>query len=351
MPIEGRPRGPQFLFDTVTGRLWGYKSEDGSEIAFTFASSALAIFGNAPLLIGLGFPYSATFAAAGGTMPYSYSVVGSLPPGVALSAATGLLTGVTSAPGEYYFRIQATDAAAGTAVTPLFHVNVTGGRAALGLNGIPPTAATVGFPYVALFSGSGGVPPYSYALTGTLPAGLAFSTSTGAITGTPTTVQTATGLRVSVTDSAASAATALGSVFSIAVSATAPPPSDTRPRFGIGSATAGTASPAALLAAMTPLAGSSNGGKAGTFSLQTTSGNYGWYAAWATATSGGVVFTDATSAAGDWNGAGLSGANTGASPSPAASAVTFTDSNGYMWRLFRQDYPNANPSPSTWTAS
>jgi hypothetical protein len=45
----------------------------------------------------------------------------------------------------------------------------------------------VGSPYTQTVSASGGVAAYTYALTsGTLPAGLVFNSSTGAITGTPT---------------------------------------------------------------------------------------------------------------------------------------------------------------------
>ncbi|WP_162843852.1 putative Ig domain-containing protein, partial [Allorhizobium taibaishanense] len=50
------------------------------------------------------------------------------------------------------------------------------------------TAATVGTAYSQAITASGGTAPYSYAVTlGTLPAGLSLDTTTGAITGTPTT--------------------------------------------------------------------------------------------------------------------------------------------------------------------
>lgn len=47
---------------------------------------------------------------------------------------------------------------------------------------------------------SGGHPPYSAALTGTLPAGLSFNTTTGAITGTPLAAETAADLSITLTD-------------------------------------------------------------------------------------------------------------------------------------------------------
>ena len=47
---------------------------------------------------------------------------------------------------------------------------------------------------------SGGTPPYSYSVTGTLPAGLSLNTSTGAVTGTPTAIYAAANLVFSVKD-------------------------------------------------------------------------------------------------------------------------------------------------------
>ncbi|WP_162258305.1 autotransporter domain-containing protein, partial [Frateuria sp. Soil773] len=48
-------------------------------------------------------------------------------------------------------------------------------------------AATAGTPYpTATFGASGGVAPYSYALNGTLPAGLSFNVGSGTVAGTPT---------------------------------------------------------------------------------------------------------------------------------------------------------------------
>lgn len=56
-------------------------------------------------------------------------------------------------------------------------------------------AAIAAFDTGAYFTGA-----TSYALTGTLPAGLSFNTGTGVISGTPTAVETATGLYVTATN-------------------------------------------------------------------------------------------------------------------------------------------------------
>ena len=55
----------------------------------------------------------------------------------------------------------------------------------LRISGSPPEA-TAATPYAWSPSAAGGKRPYTFAIVGTLPAGLTFNTSTGAITGTPT---------------------------------------------------------------------------------------------------------------------------------------------------------------------
>lgn len=122
-----------------------------------------------------------------------------------------------------------------------------------------------------------------------------------------------------------------------------------RPRFFVAPADAHTSGTQAFLDAAT-LFGSA-GTKTGNFSIQTTANNYGWVAVPASVATGGVTFTDASNVPGDWNGAGLAGANSGASPVPAMSSVTFADTDGFVWRLFRMDFPNSQPTAGVWTIS
>jgi hypothetical protein len=124
---------------------------------------------------------------------------------------------------------------------------------------------------------------------------------------------------------------------------------DTRPLFGVAAANA-YLTPATLLAAMAPITGGANDGHAGTFNLTTTAGNYGWVAVQAANSAAGVHFNDGVGLGG-WSGAGLAGNNAGASPDPTTSTVTYTDGNGTVWRFFRQDFANANPTPAGYTLS
>lgn len=135
-------------------------------------------------------------------------------------------------------------------------------------------------------------------------------------------------------------------------SAAGTPEVSLKPKYGIGPAilSANTAGLSNLLGAMTDIPSSSNNGAAGTFTNTTTSGNYGYIAITEAAYAGvGLHIYDGTGYGG-WSGAGLSGNNTGASPDPTVTSVS-VEYNGVTWRIFRQDYVNADPSGGSYTIS
>lgn len=135
-----------------------------------------------------GVPYNQTITADGSVGPYSFAVTsGALPAGITL-APDGTLSGTPTRGGATGFTITATDATAAP---------YSGGRAysitvdvpALILPATTLPDGGTDAPYSAQINlASGGIAPYSYAVTsGQLPIGLSFSPG-GAITGTPTSV-------------------------------------------------------------------------------------------------------------------------------------------------------------------
>ncbi len=137
----------------------------------------------------LGTAYSQTITATGGTAPYTYAIVsGALPAGLALNGATGAIGGTPTAGGAFNFTVQATDATPNTG-TKAYTLNV--GTNSLTVNPASLPAGTQGVAYTQTMTASGGTAPYTFTIsTGALPAGLALNSTTGAITGTPTTTGT-----------------------------------------------------------------------------------------------------------------------------------------------------------------
>lgn len=136
----------------------------------------------------VGVPYSSAFVATGGTTPYTFAIIaGSLPPGLTLTPSTGAVTGTPTTAGTYSYTGQVTDAN-GLTVTASCSITVV---AALTGSCPSPSTIAVGVPFSGTVSASGGTPPYTFALTGgSLPPGLSLNTSTGVISGTPTTAGT-----------------------------------------------------------------------------------------------------------------------------------------------------------------
>jgi hypothetical protein len=96
--------------------------------------------------------YSATLQATGGTTPYTWSIIGSLPAGLSLNAGTGAITGTPTGVGTSSFTAQVTDANNTTAQRALsITVNpaIGGGIALVQANSIQGTAVgsvSVAFP-------------------------------------------------------------------------------------------------------------------------------------------------------------------------------------------------------------
>ncbi len=130
-------------------------------------------------------------AASGGTTPYVYSHSGTLPPGLALSASTGEVTGTPTAifpTAQVIFSVQDANAVvASTTSTVSFTVSAATPAITATANTTPQNL-TVGIAMASFapLTPGGGTAPYTYGIaTGTLPAGLSLDAATGAVTGTP----------------------------------------------------------------------------------------------------------------------------------------------------------------------
>ncbi len=129
----------------------------------------------------VGTAYSQTIATTGGTSPFRWSVAtGTLPGGLQLGAANGVLSGTPTTAGTFDFTLQALDNA-NTQARQQYTVTIVG----------PPVISTATLPrgalnaaYTASLAATGGEAPYTWSQAG-LPAGLTLDANSGEISGTP----------------------------------------------------------------------------------------------------------------------------------------------------------------------
>jgi hypothetical protein len=132
--------------------------------------------------------YSGTIGAAGGQPPYSFSVAsGQIPPGLAVDALTGAITGRPTQVGNFTFVIQVRDAA-GRDTQASYTIAITNTLTVIDPPILP--TASVGVAYRVTLTAAGGTAPYSWSATaGSLPAGLTFRPD-GSIEGTASSAAT-----------------------------------------------------------------------------------------------------------------------------------------------------------------
>lgn len=134
----------------------------------------------------IGKAYTASVAAKGGALPYTWSVPnGSAPLGLSL-AADGAITGTPTQNGLFGFVVKVTDNA-GQSATKQFVIDIGDASTLTITTASPLKTATEGESYSTQFEVKGGTAPYAWLISaGTLPKGLSLS-SDGKLTGTPTT--------------------------------------------------------------------------------------------------------------------------------------------------------------------
>lgn len=184
--ISGTPAAAgDYTFQlSVTDQLGGKATR-----AFTLTiNPGLSITTASPLPGGVaGTPYSTTLAAAGGTLPYTWSVTaetGGVPAGLTLDSATGKLSGTPTTAGSYQFTAVVSDAAQHRATKPL-SITIETPLAITTPSPLPD--GTVGKAYQLQLAATGGTQAYTWSLTaGALPAGITLDPAAGMLAGTPT---------------------------------------------------------------------------------------------------------------------------------------------------------------------
>ena len=164
----------------------GAGSVNSAPFAITISAA-----GSAPTLFTAQSPpngiistsYAYTFAANGSPAPTYSLASGSLPPGLTLNAANGLLSGVPSASGVFGPITLSAVNGFGSVISAPFTISVNAPPTAFSAQS--PTNGAIGTAYSYTFAANGFPSPSYTLVSGILPPGLTLS-PTGVLSGTPT---------------------------------------------------------------------------------------------------------------------------------------------------------------------
>jgi alcohol dehydrogenase (cytochrome c) len=182
--ITGTPgHGGQYGFDTKVADSMGHSAQASCNITVTPLPLRF-ICAEVPSEVAV--PYLSAVSISGGVPPYTFQISsGTLPAGLTLNTANGVISGTPMTTGQSNYSATVTDSSgigAGSATANCF-IKVTRKIRV----GCPVSSGQVGVAYNSALSAAGGLPPNLFLIsTGMLPPGLSLNSSTGAITGTPT---------------------------------------------------------------------------------------------------------------------------------------------------------------------
>jgi len=207
---------PGVSLNPASGSISGHPSLKGTfraiitaQDAFSSASAilnaqiydSLEIEALIPQYATVGVPYSATFKGLGGDESYRWTLSGNPPDGLIFGGVTSPISSISGIPktaGVWNdLKVNVDDGVGHSASTSTFSISVAD---PLKIAGTASASATIGQPYSAKFTSTGGHLPLTWSQSGILPDGLNFAN--GVISGTPTKSQVTSGLRVRIGDSA-----------------------------------------------------------------------------------------------------------------------------------------------------
>ena len=212
-------------FDTSTGAISGTPTTISSSTSYTVTASntggsATAIvtiqvnvaapssisYSPSSLTLAKGVSMSTVTPTAGGGPVASWSITPTLPSGLTFNTSTGAIGGTpTAVSSSTSYTVTATNAGGSGTATVTIAVNDI---APSGVTYTPSTLSlTKDSAMTTVTPTSSGGTVTSWSISATLPAGLSFDTSTGAISGTPTAVTSAATYTVTASNTGGSATT------------------------------------------------------------------------------------------------------------------------------------------------
>jgi len=154
----------------------------------TFTGTIPTLTGTQGVALAAQSPTIASYFTGTGI---TYTVSVALPTGLSISSSTGVISGTPSTDTDWSGYVTATNGG-GSDDSNTFAITISAASSPVAFSGtVPAQSGTVGTAYTPLALASyftGSFTPYTYSVfSGALPGGLSLNTSTGEITGTPTT--------------------------------------------------------------------------------------------------------------------------------------------------------------------
>lgn len=161
---------------------------DRSVPAPTFTGTIPTLTGTEGVALAAQSPTIASYFSGAGI---TYTVSTALPAGLSINSGTGVISGTPSTGDDWSGYVTATNGG-GSDDSNTFPITISAASSPVAFSGtVPAQSGTVGTAYTTLALASyftGSFTPYTYSVfSGALPGGLSLNTSTGEITGTPTT--------------------------------------------------------------------------------------------------------------------------------------------------------------------
>ena len=158
-------------------------------VTVTVQDPVISVTAGDPLTATVGAPYTHTFTFSGGASPWSGYLVSNLPNGLSVTANTADTVTVSGTPaqtGSFNLVVSATDSSTGNGPFPGsdgFTLTVAPPVLAISPADNASLTATYNSAFSQTFSVSGGIGPFTYSQSGTLPPGVSLSGDT--LSGTP----------------------------------------------------------------------------------------------------------------------------------------------------------------------
>jgi hypothetical protein len=165
----------------------------GTGLPYTLVICCQTIIVRSPVnAIGtVGVPFSETFTQRGAIGGATFTTSGPLPTGAppVTLATNGTLSGTPTQSGSFTVTVKVTDGNGCTGIGVPYPLVINPAACVLTLSPATLPSTSLGVPYSETITASGGTAPYTFSVSsGALPPGLALNTTTGEISGTPTTI-------------------------------------------------------------------------------------------------------------------------------------------------------------------